>query len=418
MSNHLNSFDARRRLFALKAPALLLPLVSGCGGGNSSSSGTGSNAGGAPVVVAPVPITPGTAVLTSTTIAGGIQTVTSVDTASGLTGVLYSAPGDINAKPVVNKIRVSDASNKANFYFDSDGQLSQWEEVTTGVATVVTQFSDRLEFRSYLPTGQFKSGYVVYKSGNAYLAGLLTAEEYLSLTQLTNVVDITSQLRAKMVEFTGTPGPFAARSPNRILFDLLPFSSAYADAFGDFGNGLLTAVAANIFAYVIVPAAAAFAVTLLVPGAAGIALGAGVGLLLSLLQVSKAKAATPASPAQTQTILPPPVVQPRKDGTDFGLARYAGNYSGTFDGNDRGSFSISIKPDGSISGQGTSVINGQFGLGGKISAGGKTLVATGSTSIGSSFSGIIDTRTAPVSLSGTWSNVFARLSGVYTGQKQ
>lgn len=96
------------------------------------------------------------------------------------------------------------------------------------------------------------------------------------------------------------------------------------------------------------------------------------------------------------------------------VMKYAGSYAGTFDGDDTGTFNVSITNVGVITGSGNSAEVGIFTVSGTVAAGGGLSMSTSGTAAGATFSGTIDTATGTVS--GTWSG--SGSSGTFSGQKQ
>lgn len=82
---------------------------------------------------------------------------------------------------------------------------------------------------------------------------------------------------------------------------------------------------------------------------------------------------------------------------------FAGIYSGTFSGDDAGSFRVMISREGVISGSGISMSEGSFLVNGSVGTGGNvTFRVGGGASTGAGFSGAIDPLTGM--LSGAWIN--------------
>jgi hypothetical protein len=96
------------------------------------------------------------------------------------------------------------------------------------------------------------------------------------------------------------------------------------------------------------------------------------------------------------------------------VMKYAGSYSGTYDGNDTGTFNVSITNEGIATGSGTSNVLGTFSVAGSVAAGGGLSMSTSGTAAGATYSGTIDVATGKVS--GTWSG--SGTSGNFSGQKQ
>lgn len=94
---------------------------------------------------------------------------------------------------------------------------------------------------------------------------------------------------------------------------------------------------------------------------------------------------------------------------------YAGNYSGSYTGDDYGSFQVGIAQDGRVTLTGKSSQNNQmFSGNGKISNDGSLGISIGNISSGATFQGSINPKNGAIY--GTWKN--AGLAGNFSGNKQ
>jgi len=93
------------------------------------------------------------------------------------------------------------------------------------------------------------------------------------------------------------------------------------------------------------------------------------------------------------------------------VASFAGVYSGTYTGTDSGTVTVTIAPDGSITGSGSSNSDpgNQFPYSGQIVAGGKFSISSGTSTL-------TGTVTSQGVLAGTWSDG-ATGSGNFTTHK-
>lgn len=92
---------------------------------------------------------------------------------------------------------------------------------------------------------------------------------------------------------------------------------------------------------------------------------------------------------------------------------YAGDWSGTFTGDDTGTFDVTINANGTITGSGYSNSYSEtFSLSGSINSNGQ--FSAGSTSTGASFTGTVSGN----SMSGNWNNTNTGDSGTFSGTKQ
>ena len=91
---------------------------------------------------------------------------------------------------------------------------------------------------------------------------------------------------------------------------------------------------------------------------------------------------------------------------------YAGNWGGTYTGDDTGIFQLTINAQGSVSGSATSSNTGEsFTLSGSIDSNGN--FTAGTTSDGATFTGSITGD----SMSGTWESIVYGTSGTFTGSR-
>lgn len=92
---------------------------------------------------------------------------------------------------------------------------------------------------------------------------------------------------------------------------------------------------------------------------------------------------------------------------------FAGTWTGTFTGNDSGTWTVYINDKGTVSGGGTSVVaNGPFIISGKINNTGNMVATFGTSSLDGTFNGTMSGTQA----TGTWFN--GNYLGTWTGTKQ
>lgn len=96
------------------------------------------------------------------------------------------------------------------------------------------------------------------------------------------------------------------------------------------------------------------------------------------------------------------------------LAAFAGDYSGTFGGDDSGSYQVTAADDGTISGTGSDSAGGEFGITGVMASNGSATFTQGGTTSGATYTGTVEFNG---SLSGTWMGV-NNTSGTFSGSKQ
>ncbi|MFT4541406.1 MAG: hypothetical protein ACI835_003867 [Planctomycetota bacterium] len=96
------------------------------------------------------------------------------------------------------------------------------------------------------------------------------------------------------------------------------------------------------------------------------------------------------------------------------LGAFAGSYSGTFNGDDSGTFALGIDASGVITGTGDSNDEGSFAISGTADASGATDLLGGSVSTGATFGGEVH---LDGTISGTWENAFFGDNGNWSGSK-
>ncbi len=95
-------------------------------------------------------------------------------------------------------------------------------------------------------------------------------------------------------------------------------------------------------------------------------------------------------------------------------ANYAGTFSGTYSGGDSGTWALTVSSTGVITMAGYSNSLGVAVTGsGQVSSNGSLTMAAGSVSTGATFIGSINPATGAVS--GTWTNNYYGISGIFTG---
>jgi hypothetical protein len=98
------------------------------------------------------------------------------------------------------------------------------------------------------------------------------------------------------------------------------------------------------------------------------------------------------------------------------LGQLAGTYSGTFSGDDQGTWMAVVDTDGTITGSGMSDITGTgFDVFGNVTSSGDVNFVAGVVTTGSTFSGTV---ALTGEISGTWENEFFGESGTWSGSKE
>jgi len=96
------------------------------------------------------------------------------------------------------------------------------------------------------------------------------------------------------------------------------------------------------------------------------------------------------------------------------LARFVGNYSGVYSGDDAGTWAVSIDSAGTITGSGTGS-DGAFGIVGNISSSGSAYFVAGEVTTGAVFEGTV---TEAGTVSGIWVNEYWGMTGTFSGKEQ
>ena len=99
---------------------------------------------------------------------------------------------------------------------------------------------------------------------------------------------------------------------------------------------------------------------------------------------------------------------------DAGVTQFAGNWSGTYTGEENGTWSCTADSSGAIHGS-TSGPYGNFSLVGSVTSDGNFAATAGDVTTGASFTGQMSTTGA---MNGTWHNPSYGLRGTFTGTRQ
>ena len=96
---------------------------------------------------------------------------------------------------------------------------------------------------------------------------------------------------------------------------------------------------------------------------------------------------------------------------------FEGTWSGTFSGNDSGTWLVLIDSDGKVSGTAHSNSSNDYAVEGIVTSNGELSATLGTTSSGGQFSGVLDDNGMG---SGTWSTPiwFITYDGTWIGSKQ
>jgi hypothetical protein len=103
------------------------------------------------------------------------------------------------------------------------------------------------------------------------------------------------------------------------------------------------------------------------------------------------------------------------DTRELGTQAYAGEYTGSFTGGDRGTFTATIAADGQITATGNAQGGGPFTATGTVNSSGTLTLSTGSVSTGALFMGTV---TSSGTLSGIWSHPFFGSGGTFSANRR
>jgi hypothetical protein len=96
-------------------------------------------------------------------------------------------------------------------------------------------------------------------------------------------------------------------------------------------------------------------------------------------------------------------------------SEFAGQYTGTFSGDDYGTFSVTVDSQGNISGTAWSNrYEEQYSISGTISSSGQIYMVAGNVDTGATFQGSADSSG---NMQGTWEDPYYGNSGVFSGTK-
>ena len=99
---------------------------------------------------------------------------------------------------------------------------------------------------------------------------------------------------------------------------------------------------------------------------------------------------------------------------NYNSSQFEGDWSGTFDGGDSGTWTVTVDSNGSAVGNGYSnLLEESFSATGTFSSNGSVTLTTGNASTGATFTG----QANSISVDGVWNNEGAELSGTWSGSK-
>jgi hypothetical protein len=99
---------------------------------------------------------------------------------------------------------------------------------------------------------------------------------------------------------------------------------------------------------------------------------------------------------------------------NYNSSQFEGDWSGTFDGGDSGTWTVTVDSNGSAVGNGYSnLLEEPFSATGTFSSNGSVTLTTGNASTGATFTGQANSS----SVDGVWNNEGAELSGTWSGSK-
>lgn len=99
---------------------------------------------------------------------------------------------------------------------------------------------------------------------------------------------------------------------------------------------------------------------------------------------------------------------------NYNSSQFEGEWSGTFDGGDSGTWTATVDSDGFAVGNAySSVFEESYSATGTFSSNGNVVLAVGNASTGATFTGQANSS----SVDGVWDNEGAELSGTWSGNK-
>ena len=101
--------------------------------------------------------------------------------------------------------------------------------------------------------------------------------------------------------------------------------------------------------------------------------------------------------------------------TDTGLEAFAGTYSGTFSGDDSGTWTVVVDSTGNLTGSGVSSASGNFLISGNVTRSGEVSFTAGTVTAGANFFGTISLSGE---VSGNWASGPFGPSGTFSGRRQ
>lgn len=391
---------SRRGLCVALASALGGAVLAGCGGGTADtttvdSGGTGTNATG--TSTGPVALKFSTA---------------------GLSGYVHT---DGTSPVVTNMSVVAGTANSADyapyqFRFDGDGFLRFIIDTRTGTSGTLLVLPDRVELHCHDRTDAFLGGRVFYQEGEQYVVADLPTPDYAGLDTLPGRTDVTAALEETLLPFQSLFPTTVGSSLGRALFALMPFPVAHASTLASTFVSA-AAWAREVSASVVVPVLTTVLAVVMTKSTTG-------GGLANLAKAAATGAQAMASPAFVRAIdatgSPEPTPTYPAIVLDPFSSAISGTYSGTFAGDDSGTFEITIGYGGKVTGTGSSADSGAFSISGRCDSKGNLTATFGSTSLGSTFRGrgIFDARGVKMkSIQGTWLNEEWGESGTFEGRR-
>jgi len=101
--------------------------------------------------------------------------------------------------------------------------------------------------------------------------------------------------------------------------------------------------------------------------------------------------------------------------TETDLQAFVGTYSGTFSGDDSGTWTAIVDSTGNVTGSGAASAGGNFHISGNVTRSGAISFTAGTVTAGANFSGTISFSGE---VTGNWANVIFSASGTFSGRRQ
>lgn len=208
-----------RRLFIKLMAGTTIGLLTGCGGGGSTSS-TGTSTDTTDVMAALYKMSDELSII-------------------AVNDPSVSGEGQIHLKLTPSNYYVvvgttwETPTESFESYFSDEGRLERVSNLKDGSYTLVSTQPDHIEYRNYNAAASFVDGFVIYAEGNKIFLGDLSQDFYASPSDLINVSDVTVKIKDSIKDVLGSDTILSRSDANLSIGEVasyvLPISIAYAD---------------------------------------------------------------------------------------------------------------------------------------------------------------------------------------------